>query len=150
MQQTRRANPYPFTWEVPAAVALAVVLLMILGVHVGRTVANVAAGGGLAFTPRPALFSSLGGILEGNAAAGLGGVSHPASATALWTWIAVVQLMIWAAIAFALKAGLDRWGPSRIRGMATSSEAEKLLGRTRLRKVGGVVRPDLYGKGRLR
>jgi hypothetical protein len=29
--------------------------------------------------------------------------------------------------------------------MATGEEAEHLLGRTRLRKVAGVVRPDLYG-----
>lgn len=146
MQQGRRANPYPFTWEVPVAVALAVVLLVILGVHLGRTLANLASGGGLSFTPRPALFTSLGGILGGNAAAGLGWVSHPASATALWTWIGAVELMLWVGIGFALKAGLDRWGPHRIRGMATSSEAEQILGRTRLRKAAAVVRPDLYGK----
>ena len=40
----------------------------------------------------------------------------------------------------------QRWGPGRMRGMATAAEAEKLLGVTRLRKVGGIVRPDLYGK----
>src|SRR5205085_682312 len=39
-----------------------------------------------------------------------------------------------------------RWGPGRIRGMATAAEAEKLLGVTRLRKVADIVRPDLYGK----
>jgi hypothetical protein len=32
--------------------------------------------------------------------------------------------------------------------MATREEAERLLGRSRLRKVAVVVRPDLYGKGR--
>jgi hypothetical protein len=30
--------------------------------------------------------------------------------------------------------------------MATAAEAEKILGVTRLRKVAGIVRPDLYGK----
>ncbi|HRI97584.1 MAG TPA: hypothetical protein PLZ93_18335, partial [Nocardioides sp.] len=40
----------------------------------------------------------------------------------------------------------QRWGPGRMRGMATAAEAEKLLGVTRLRKVAGILRPDLYGK----
>ena len=60
------------------------------------------------------------------------------------------ELVIWVAIGFASKAGLDRWGPGRIQGMATRAEAERLLGRTRLRKVAAVVRPDLYGKARAR
>ncbi len=33
-----------------------------------------------------------------------------------------------------------------MRGMATAAEAEKLLGATRLRKVAGLIRPDLYSK----
>lgn len=41
---------------------------------------------------------------------------------------------------------LRRWGPGRIQGMATASEAEQLLGVARLRKVADIVRPDLYGK----
>ena len=41
---------------------------------------------------------------------------------------------------------LQRWGPGRMRGMATSAEAERMLGVTRLRKVAGIVRPDLHGK----
>ena len=34
--------------------------------------------------------------------------------------------------------------------MATRAEAEQMLGRTRLRKAGAIVRPDLYGKERKR
>ena len=41
---------------------------------------------------------------------------------------------------------LQGWGPGRMRGMATSGEAERMLGLTRLRKVAGIVRPDLHGK----
>ena len=47
-----------------------------------------------------------------------------------------------------LKLVVDRWGPGRLRGMASRGEAERLLGVTRLRKVRSVVRPDLYGKNR--
>ena len=63
---------------------------MVLGVHAGRTLANFAAGAGIAFTPRGALFTSLVPILRGDAAAGLGYVAYPASPAALWAWIGVV------------------------------------------------------------
>jgi hypothetical protein len=45
-----------------------------------------------------------------------------------------------------LKLVVDRWGPGRLRGMASRGEAERLLGVTRQRKVRSVVRPNLYGK----
>ncbi len=150
MQRARRANPYPFTWEIPVAAVVAVVLVMVLAVHAGRTLANFAAGAGIAFSARGSLFTSLVPILRGDAAAGLGPIAHPASATALWVCIVVVELVVWVAIGFALKAGLDRWGPGRIQGMATRAEAERLLGRARLRKVAAVVRPDLFGTVRAR
>lgn len=53
-------------------------------------------------------------------------------------------------LGWALKVGLDRWGPRRVRSMATRAQAEQMLGRTRLRKASAVVRPDLYGKDRNR
>ena len=56
--------------------------------------------------------------------------------------------MLIAVCVFVLKLVLDRWGPARMKGMASRGEAERLLGVTRLRKVRAVVRPDLYGKRR--
>ena len=55
--------------------------------------------------------------------------------------VLAVALMGWAGVAL-----LRRFGPGRVRGMATRSEAESLLGLRRLRTVAPVVRPDLYGK----
>jgi hypothetical protein len=87
--------------------------------------------------------------LRGDAGAGLddldGSRSSPAT---LWTWIVVTEVMLLAVCLFVLKLLLDRCGPSRMRGMASSGEAERLLGVTRLRKVRAVVRPDLYRKRR--
>jgi hypothetical protein len=71
----------------------------------------------------------------------------PSPAT-LWTWTVVTEVMLLAVCVFVLKMVLDRWGPGRMRGMASRGEAERLLGVTRLRKVRSVVRPDLYGKRR--
>ena len=37
-----------------------------------------------------------------------------------------------------------RWGPGRLRGMATTAQADQMLGRSRLVRVADVVRPDLH------
>jgi hypothetical protein len=56
--------------------------------------------------------------------------------------------MLLAVSVLLLKLIVDRWGPGRLRGMASRGEAERLLGVTRLRKVRSVVRPDLYERNR--
>ena len=149
MQRARRTNPDPYTWEIPVAAVVAVVLLLVLGVHAGRTVANLLAGGGLTLPSRDTLFTSVPGILGGNAGAGLGpGTTGLAGSTAVRVWVAVVEVLVLILTGWVAKVCLERWGPGRIHGMATRDEAEKLLGRSRLRKVAAVVRPDLYVKGR--
>ena len=40
MQRSRRNDPYPFTWEIPAAIIAGVLLVLVLGVHIGRAAAN--------------------------------------------------------------------------------------------------------------
>jgi len=39
-----------------------------------------------------------------------------------------------------------RWGHGALKGVASPGEVERLLGRRRLYKARGVVRPDLYGR----
>jgi hypothetical protein len=60
----------------------------------------------------------------------------------------VTEVLLLAVGVWLSKLVLDRWGPGRLRGMASRGEAERLLGVTRLRKVRAVVRPDLYGMNR--
>jgi hypothetical protein len=64
------------------------------------------------------------------------------------TWAVAVEVMLLAVSVLLLKLVVDRWGPGRLRGMASRGEAERLLGVSRLRKVRSVVRPDLYGRNR--
>jgi hypothetical protein len=148
-QQSRRRDPYPWTWEIPVSIALVILLVLVCGAHLGRGIANVLAGAGWAFPGRVDLFRSLPDVLGGDAGAGLdalnGSVSSPAM---LWTYVVLTEVMLLAVCVFVLKMILDRWGPGRMRGMASRGEAERLLGVTRLRKVRSVVRPDLYGKRR--
>ena len=135
------------TWEVPLAVSVAVVLLLALAAHVGRAVANVLAGHPWQLPPRTGLFTSLPGLLHGDATAGLGNLVGPvAGPHLLWGCIAATEAVVAVAVLWVGKQALDRWGPSRLRGMASVPEVERLLGRGRLRANRAVIRPDLYGR----
>jgi hypothetical protein len=169
MQRERRRDPYPWTWE-PAALAAALVGLgFVLAAQVGRSAANLLAGAGWTWpdthtvgagtgtttgtglaVPSPlgaAFWRSLPAVLGGDAGAGL-----PAPVPAdlagpglVRLSVTVTEVAILAALASLTIAVYLRWGPGRLRGMATPAEAERLLGLTRIRKVAAVVRPDLYG-----
>jgi hypothetical protein len=148
-QQSRRRDPYPWTWEVPLGIVLVILLVLACGVHLGRAIANVGAGAGWAFPSRVELFRSLPAVLRGDAAAGLDGLNGSISSpSAVWTWAVATEVMLLAVAVWLSKLVLDRWGPGRPRGMASRGEAERLLGVTRLRKIRSVVRPDLYGMNR--
>jgi hypothetical protein len=148
-QQSRRRDPYPWTWEVPVGVVLVILLVLAGGVHLGRAIANVLAGAGWSFSPLVDLFSCLPAVLRGDAGAGLTGISgHLSSPVILRVCVLATELMLMAVCVFLLKLALQRWGPGRMKGMASWGEAERLLGVSRLRKVRAVVRPDLYGKRR--
>jgi hypothetical protein len=148
-QRSRRHDPYPATWEIPLATVIAILVLMIFGAHLGRAIANVVAGSDWRFPKRVDLFSSLPDVLRGDATAGLIDLDWPvASPSSVLTCIAATELILLAATIVLLKLGLDRWGPGRMRGVATAGEAERLLGVTRLRHSRRIVRPDLYRKNR--
>lgn len=146
MQRSRRRDPIPWTWEIPVGVVLAVSLVLILGVQLGRSTANLLAGAGVAWVPSANLFTSLPGIARGDAGSGLDATAGVAGPHLLWACVVFIELALIVAGCCALKIVMDRWGPNRLRGMASRDEAERLLGRSRLRKVAPLIRPDLYGK----
>ena len=148
-QRSRRHDPYPWTWEIPLVTVLAILVLIIFGAHLGRAIANLVAGSDWRFPSRVDLFSSLPGVLRGDAAAGLIDLDGPvASRSSLLMCVAATELILLAVTGLLLKWGMDRWGPGRMRGMATAGEAQRLLGVTRLRRNRRIVRPDLYRKDR--
>ena len=131
MQQARRHNPYPLTWEIPLGVACLVVLTLALGVHLGNGLAQLAAGHGWVW-PAPAdLFTSLPTVLTNT------GVDAQAM-------IVAVEAVLAGALLGAGVAAWGRWGPSRLKGMASPAQAEQVLGVGRLRQVAAIVRPDLH------
>jgi hypothetical protein len=78
-QQSRRHDPYPWTWEIPLGIILVILMVLVCGVHLGRGIANVWAGAGWAFPRRVELFRSLPAVLAGDATAGLDGLNGSVS-----------------------------------------------------------------------
>jgi hypothetical protein len=110
-QQSRRHDPYPWTWEIPLVAVLGVLVLIILGVHLGRAIANVVAGSNWSFPNRVDLFSSLPGVLRGDAAAGLVDLDGPiASPSSLLVFVGATELILLAVTVLLLRWCFDRWG----------------------------------------
>ena len=148
MQRERVQDQYPWTWEIPLAVVCGVLVVGVAVCQFARSVANWFTGAGWLWPPPDKLVTSIPGLLAGDAAAGLSGVQHAASAAALWGWLFVFGVLTITASTLACVWVWRRWGPGRMRGMATITEAHELLGEDRLYKVRHVVRPDLYPSAR--
>ena len=145
MQRDRRTNPYPYTWEIPLGICFAVLLILVLGAHAGRAAANTVAGAGPTWPPTTRLFSSVPGLLAGDASAGLADPPLAVATTgALWAWIVAAEIAVLILVAAAGGYGWTRWGPGALKGMADATEARQLLGLARLRQHRAVIRPDLY------
>lgn len=145
MQHDRRTNPYPYTWEIPAAVMLVVLVVLVLAVHAGAAAANLLAGNGPHWIARDDWFTSLPGILAGDSTTGLH-ATHPAPRVLLWACLAVTELLAITGLTVGGVTARRYVGPGRIRGMASRREAANLHGPQRLHRVAAVVRPDLYGR----
>lgn len=145
MQTERRHTPYPFTWEIPAGLLVATTVLLVLGVHAGRAVANWTAGAGWHWPVPAALFTSVPAVLAGDADAGLGAtIRSAASPGFLLGCVLAVEVVVLIVGAAVTTWCLRRWGPGRLKGMASPAEAEASLGLSRLRRVRHIIRPDLY------
>ena len=80
------------------------------------------------------MFTSLGGLLAGDASAGLARSANEISPALLAGSIIGTELVLLVLMAWAGNEAAARWGPAAPKGMASASEAERLLGRSRLRR----------------
>lgn len=151
LQTNRLRDPYPLTWEIPVGVTATTLLLAVLGVQVGRSIAHWTAGGGWVWPRGRTLFTSLAAILNGHAAAGLDRAPVPsADAATVMGWIVAVEAVLATVAVTVALLLVRRWGPGRMRGMATPQQARSTLGPGRLRRVRTIVRPDLYPRSQNR
>lgn len=137
MQHERRHNPYPWTWEIPLAVACAVLLVLAVGVHLGNAIAQLATGHPWTWPPVSRLFTSIPTTLNNSR-------DHPGVSM----WIIAVEVLLVAGMAGLGVACWQWWGPARLKGMATREQTERVLGVTRLKKITPIVRPDLHPQHR--
>lgn len=144
MQRSRRHNPYPLSWEIPLAVVCTVLLALVLGVHVGRGIANLAAGAGWLWPDSTSLFGSVPAVLAGDPIAGTHTTGTVAVPAGLRVWLVVTEFVVVVLLALVGVFVVRRWGPNRLKGMASAEEAERLLGVSRLRRARHVIRPDLH------
>jgi len=122
-----------------------VLLMLAVGAHLGRGVAFLVGGVGWVFPDMGDLFIGLPGVLSGDPSAGLDHVpAYEPAVWVLWTSITSIELAMVLVAAAPARAGWRRWGPGRLPGTASRSEAASLLGVQRLRRSAPVIRPDLY------
>lgn len=137
-------DPYPWTWEVPAAIGGGLGLVGLLGTQLGRSAACAVTGAGWLWPEE--LLRSAGGVLTGDSAAGLAAGSCSASPALLLPAVMATSLLL---LLISVATGwqvLLRFRSGA--GYASKEEAASLLGVRRLRSSRAVVRPDLFGKGR--
>ena len=145
IQTDRRRDPYPFTWELPLGALVATLALAGFGVQLGRAAAHWQAGAGWVWPKGRALLTSIPAVLTGHPTAGLHPApAIPASSPAVTGWIIAVEAVLALLLFVAAILVLHRWGPTRLKGMATPAEAEAALGLSRLHKHRRIVRPDLF------
>ena len=145
MQVARRKESIPWTWE-PFVAGLAGYLFVVLvAAQVARGTAYLLVGDGFRWPTADAQVTSAFPVLAGHSASGLLGTEVPVlGSTWLYSCLIVVELVALTAVTWTAAALFLRWGPARMLGMATRSEAEKLLGLARLRSHAAVIRPDLH------
>lgn len=145
LQTDRRHDPYPFTWEIPVALLAATMLAAALGIQTGRSLAHWATGAGWHWPTPRGLLTSIPAILSGHPVAGLDPPPSPAAtAGAVIGWIIATETLLLLGLATLAALALRRWGPARMRGVASPAEAASTLGLRRLRAHRRIIRPDLY------
>lgn len=141
-QQERRSTPSAWSWELPAAALLAGLGIGGLAAQLARSLAVWTSGQGWVWPAPRTLCSSLPGIFTGDAGAGL--AQQVAQVAGLQGWLITTEAGALILLSWAAAWILRRYGPHRLRGMASTSEAEQHLGQRRLRRVRHIIRPDLY------
>lgn len=146
-----RADVPPTTWEMPAAAAMTWLVAAAALLPGGRGAAALVFGGGWVWPAgSDALLDSIGGLFTGDVGAGLsaGDAALLPGAAAVYAVIGGGVLLLISVTAWAGLLWRRNFGSGSRTGMADRAEVEAVLGLGRLRKVRGVICPDLYPRRR--
>lgn len=152
MERARRdrlaTQPFPLTWEIPAAATLAILGLLALTPLVVQGLVSWLLTGTFGW-PTSDPGDALRGLLRGNFGDGLPSTvaSRLPSDALLWTLTAFAEIaVIGTALLLARRLRhLVGTGTGR-HGLATPAQATEALGLPRLRRTAAVIRPDLYAR----
>ena len=148
----RRRDPVGYTpgWEVAVAVIAGSLLVIALAALLGLGLAAWVFGGGWVWPHGTSMIGSvLGGLLSGRPGHGLPLIeaTRVPAAAAVYPCVVVLELLFIAALAWAAVLIVRRF---RNDGMATRWEAQQALGESRLHEAKAIIRPDLYGRDRVK
>lgn len=145
MQVDRRKESIPWTWEPFVGGLVLCVFVGLVAAQIARGIAYLVSGDGFRWPTADAQMSSAFAVFAGRSAAGLPGTDVPRiDTTWLYTCLVGFEVLAATALIWVGIAAFRRWGPARMLGMATRTEAQKLLGIARLRSHSAVIRPDLH------
>lgn len=145
-QAQRRRTPYPWTWEPPVLVLLAVGTAVTVAAQTARAAANLLAGNGWLWGDTGVLLINLPALVRGDAAAGLEQVAHPAGPLLLRVCLVVAELVAAAVLVAAGRAWWSRRGGA-VKGVATREQLADHMGARRLAESAALLRPDLVPPG---
>lgn len=146
IQLDRRTDLIPWTWEPFVGVVVAYLLTVLVTAQLARATSYLLAGHGWRWPASEAQLTSSLAIFAAHSSNGLPGRNVPQiSPTLLITVLATFEALGLVALTVAIVGVFLRWGPTRMAGMASRSNAHDLLGMTRIRRHASVIRPDLYG-----
>ena len=143
MTDSQHDDGYAWTWEPAVGALTTVALLGVVAIQAGRSLTLAASGAGWHWPPAPALVTSSWGILTGDLHAGL--TTH--GTANVWVAWAIAGALFVAGLTAAIVLALRVTAGRRFKGMATTGQAEQLLGLGRHRANRAVIRPDLHRKG---
>ncbi|GAB2455359.1 hypothetical protein GCM10027062_39690 [Nocardioides hungaricus] len=147
--QSRRTDAFPTTWEIPVGIGLVWLVAGFLALPAGQGIAFALQGEGFVW-PGPRLGQSLLGLLGGEPGRGLGAELRSDLPPVPLIYAAAIVVEI--ALAATAVVGFAWWwgtvGPYAQFGMAPRHEVAAVLGRGRLMRRRGTIRPDLGDGGR--
>jgi hypothetical protein len=140
-------NPVPWTWEIPVAMILAGLFVVLITPLVVQGLVGWLAAGEFAW-PTNQLPDAYAALCHGRFGAGLRrslAVEMPPNSV-MWLLTVLGEALVLGAAVVVGPRMRDLTGANSRHGLATAAQAAEALGLPRLRKGAAVIRPDLYAR----
>ena len=138
--QHQRTDVLPLTWEIPVTIALGWVVLAVLAMPGGQSLAYAVTGRAFAW-PAGELAGSVAGLVDGRP--GVGVSERPPGDTIVYAVIAVAEVAVTAVTLWVAAWWWRTTGPGAQYGLASKHEIRTVLGEGPLGRRRKTIRPDL-------